>query len=274
MRSGRNPARRNRNIGTKKSGLGQDNRLVIPWQGDYHWRKLGAHRIVKREIARREMIFVVEHTSGKSIHPCTVDDVVRVLLRVSPLDLEDVGAIIMRQPTRKQRTLEPVWGRFVYFVELDGYEGRAIILEAVDVAAPLRWGSKSLDPERARELERLREDGHPIEVTKRGYVVHLTLETARATVLYRTLLHELGHSVDYLEKVERPSKDQPHEVWSALADTFRARPQVEREHFANAYATREAERLRRLGVIPFERCVDKEGMQRDGLRLRDFVPRD
>ncbi|MBO0724602.1 MAG: hypothetical protein J2P52_03300 [Blastocatellia bacterium] len=33
MNQGRDATRRNRNIGTAKQGLGQDNRLVIPWCG-------------------------------------------------------------------------------------------------------------------------------------------------------------------------------------------------------------------------------------------------
>lgn len=53
MKSGQNSTRRNRNIGTAKSGHGQDNRLVISIcdpRAAYHYESLKSYTAVPREI--------------------------------------------------------------------------------------------------------------------------------------------------------------------------------------------------------------------------------
>jgi hypothetical protein len=254
-----NPTRRNRNIGTPKQGLGQDNRLVIPDPivSSRTWKeRLIRHQQIQRVVGGREIIFIVEETSGGCVHACSVDDVRHVLANIPMMDWEGLETFVLRQSTRKQRTLSPAWGRLLYDADL-GLPGRAakrmgpaVLMEAVDCAAKLEWSS-SLGPEDQVELERLKQDGHAIERVGRRYVLSINVEATRATQLYRTLLHEIGHWVDWLEKVERPAASGGD--FDSLYEAYFQRPKGEREAFAHRYADEARERLQRSGVIPFDR---------------------
>jgi len=70
----------------------------------------------------------------------------------------------------------------------------------------------------------------------------------------RTLLHEIGHSVD---------KDRD-------PFAFDRKSSLEKETFAHQYADKLRESLVRFGVIPFARIVDKKTIARDGLSVSDF----
>ena len=254
-----NPTRRNRNIGTPKQGHGQDNRLVIPYlmTSSRTWKeRLNHHQQIQRVVGGREITFIVEENSGGCVHACSVDDVSHVLANVPLADWEGLETFVLRQSTRKQRTLSPAWGRLLYYADL-GLPGRAakrtgpaVLLEAVDCSAKVKW-SMSLDPDDQAELERLRQDGHAIERIGRQHVFTTGAEATRATQLYRTLLHEIGHWVDWLEKVERPAARGGDS--DSLHDAYFQRPQDEREAFAHRYADEARERLQRFGVIPFDR---------------------
>ena len=52
-------------------------------------------------------------------------------------------------------------------------------------------------PEWARELARLRADGHTAQRTRRHWLVTPSPDALRCTLLWRTLLHELGHIADH-----------------------------------------------------------------------------
>ena len=256
MRAGYNPTRRNRNIGTEKAGRGRDNRFVIPICSPMavaHYECIRRSRSVTRQIGRYVITFVVEATRRGSPHACTVDDVVHVLEHVPAADLEGIELVVMRQPTRKENILDPVWGRLAFFAKVGRHSGRAIFLESVATNRVIRW-SKSLNPELAEELDRLRTDGHSIAATKRNHVVSSGIGAARATQLYRTLLHEIGHHVDY----ERDP------------DGFDLRPSVDKERFAHSYANDLRESLMAAGVLPFEPIIDPASLARDGLSLSDF----
>jgi len=72
LRSGRNPTRRNRNIGTPKSGHGTNNRLVIParWSDDrVFYEKLGKHQKLSRDIHGHAITFIVESTKESCATP-------------------------------------------------------------------------------------------------------------------------------------------------------------------------------------------------------------
>jgi hypothetical protein len=104
-------------------------------------------------------------------------------------------------------------------------------------------------------LERLNGDGHEIVTTKHGYKINVSLESIRATQLYRTLLHEIGHSVD---NDRNPA-------------AFDRKSSLEKETFAHQYADKLRESLVRFGVIPFARILDKKTIARDGLSVSDFT---
>ncbi len=65
-------------------------------------------------------------------------------------------------------------------------------------------------------------------------------ENVKKTQLYRTLLHEFGHYVHYLEKVVRVSKDE--EEFEKHEDLYFKISTTEKENFANKYA----EKIRKL----------------------------
>src|SRR5262245_3511603 len=240
MKRGWDSTRPNRNIGTAKQGLGQDNRLVIPWCGlKIYYQNLTEYKIVLRSVHSRSLPFIVERTRTDSCHACTIDDISRVLQHAPSSDFEGIDFIVLRQPKRKEEIIEPVWGRLAYFAEIGAYQGRAIFLEALNPSKPIRW-SKSLTPEGQQELERLRRDGHEIITTKHYHTVIISLESIRARQLYHTLLHEIGHSVD---------KDRD-------SAAFDRKSSLEKETFAHQYAEKLRERLVRFGIIPFARMFD------------------
>lgn len=235
MRPGWNPTRRNRRAGTKSNGLGRTNDFGIP--SSYGNARGGV--VVRRQIAEREIVFLVDPPRAGYAYACTIDDIVAVLEQVS----SPVGIMVLRQPTRKQELLAPVWGRALWHYEGSGFHGPAIALDAHSLQ-PYRW-SKSLDPERARELERLRADGHEVRNTRRGLEFHPTPSSMRNTVLFRTLLHEMGHHVDYNNRTD---------------DSYYLRTVAEREDFAHRYASEAQARIQRFPPIIDAQRIESEGM--------------
>ena len=256
-----NPTRRNRNIGTAKQGHGRDNRLVIPQPADAvrTWKEqLGPHRHVSVDVSGKPVDFFIEDNTGGCVHACSVEDVATMLSHVPESDWAGLSIVVLRQPTRKQRVLAPAWGRLIYFAELGRAgstpitTGPAVLLEAVNPDAKLEW-STSLQPDMVAELERLRSDGHLIERVGHRHDFSMTRESVRATQLYRTLLHEIGHWTDWLEKVETPCARGGD--FSALSDAYFTRAQGEREAYAHRYADSLRVRLEREGAIPFAQSV-------------------
>jgi hypothetical protein len=258
VKSGYNPTRRNRNIGTAEQGRGRDNRLSIPWichAERIWWEQIGNYQFHQRDVHGSVVSFIVEETSAGCIHACSIADVVTFLSALPAEDLSGMTTFVFRQPTKKQRTLRPVWGRMAYFAEIgratktDSRTGPAIFLDAQAPLRAFRW-SKSLDSDHRQELERLASDGHRIEDTGKIFKIHSTPESIRNTQLYRTLPHEIGHWVDWLEKVIRPSGDDD-EMERTLSDRYFSRARNEGEVFAHRYAESTATLLKQRNVIPF-----------------------
>jgi hypothetical protein len=237
MRPGWNPVRRNRNIGTKKQGRGRSNTLRIPWswrETKVFWENIKTFDIVERTVPSRErsLPFVVEHTRAGYYHACTPDDIARICSEIPPGDVDAIDFVVLRQPKRKEEILAACWGRAAFLAEVGRFSGAAVILEAQPTGLVIPW-TKSLSPDRHRELGRLREDGHVVEETRRHYLIHTTPEAVRATQLYRTLLHEIGHLLDYNRNAV---------VWVR-------RPTGEKEVFAHSYADSLRQVLLDRGVI-------------------------
>lgn len=272
MRKGWNPTRRNRNIGTEKSGYGNDNRLVIP---DRHsdisifWERLKNPVGIERRIKDKKITFIVEPVLKGFVHACSIDDVINVLNHVPEQDIDDIELIVLRQPKRKERILSPVWGRLAYWADIYNYSGTGIYLEAQSPSYVEKW-KKSLKPESLDELNRLKSDGHKIIEEKRHFKVISTLEANRSTQLYRTLLHEIGHYVFYrIKYLEKLGDDDFNEQ---LDQQYENIPKKEKEAFAHKYADDLKSKLQSKGLIPFGRIIDKESMERDRLRLEWFIP--
>lgn len=265
-RPGYNPVRRNRNIGTEKSGFGQDNRLKIPWawaDRRIFYERLTDPVVVPCEVGSLRIHVLVEPPSPGFRHACTVDDILRVLAYVPQAHALPIQVIVLRQPKRKERILAPVWGRMVYWSDLGRFTGPAIYLEAQDTSRPFKW-SKSLTPDLARELDRLRDDGHTVTSDRRSYQIESTSESIRNTQLFRTLPHEIGHYVHYLESVETPSRTVPEDR-DRLEDAYRSKPAQEKEAFAHRYAGEFRAKMESCGAVPFDRITDVPRMKQAGL---------
>jgi hypothetical protein len=269
----KNPLRRNRNIGTAKQGHGRDNQLLIPSPAagmKSFYERLGPYQTVDRTIKGHRFRFVVEKTRSTSIHACTIDDIACVIAQLPAEIYGSMALIVLRQPTRKEEMLGPVWGRMVYSYLFENEYLPAIVLEAVDFGKKLKW-DKKLSLEAQKELERLRQDGHNIREGKRHFEAEYELENVRSTQLYRTLLHEFGHYVHYLEVVERPGhEEEPAEDREKRSDHYHNLPKTEREAFAHARADQWGKYLTTKGLIPFGRIWDEEAMLKDGIDRSDF----
>lgn len=257
-RAGWNPTRRNRNLGTSKSGHGLANRLVIPasWR-DYRvfWSKLREPVCVETD----GFTILVEPCRPGFVHAVTIDDVVRLLGLLPSDDIAAIRAVVLRQPTKKQRVIEPVWGRLAYFAEFGRHQGPAIILEAAPPEQCIER-LRSLSPDEAEEIERLRDDGHSISGERR-WKIQTSLASTRSTQLFRTLPHEVGHYVQYDREVVQPAGDDV-DAMIALQEHYFTKPVREKEDFAHRYAREIVERLSAEGRVRFPRIVDEATMKR------------
>jgi hypothetical protein len=261
-RSGWNPNRRNRNIGTAKSGHGLANRLVIPdsWNDPrVFWEKLRDPVIVEQN----GFTIVVEPTSPGFAHAVTVGDVLRVLGLIPHEDVQRIRAVALRQPTRKQRVLSCVWGRLAYFAELGTARGPTVIIEAQAINGSFQF-PRSATPDRTEELDRLRADGHTVTSERRHWSIQTTLESVRSTQLYRTLPHEVGHYVHYDREVRIAAKGDVDEELR-LQDMHFTKAGREKEDFAHRYAREFYENMSAQRRVPFERVLDTVRTARLGL---------
>jgi hypothetical protein len=259
MRAGYDARRRNRHIGTAAQGHGADNRLVVPRPRAAGFRselRLGEYRVVHRQVAGRRRTFLVERTRADCWHACTIDDMCRILRHVPAADLDGLRLFVLRQPTRKQELLQPVWGRLWYWINIGADSGAGVVLEAVQTPSTFRLRHR-LRPFAARERQRLLDDGHDVSTDRRGVTFRVTLHSARNTQLYRTLPHEIGHWVDY-------RRHSPERYWQ--------RTSREREEAAHRYADAFCQRLAAASHIPFPRIADPVTIRADGLDPTDFRP--
>ena len=271
MPSIRNPTRRNRNIGTTKSGQGQDNELVISqsWNDSrFFWEKLTSYQVVKRDILRTPIKILVEKTRKGYFHACTPDDITSIFEMIPEADSRELQLIVLRQPKVKEEILRPVWGRLAYYAEIDLHKGPTIFLDALDPNKSLRW-SKSLSIEGSLDLARLKVDGHSIVTDKRYHRVELTIDSIRARQLYRTMFHEVGHWVDYQKSVRIPIENGGN--LESLHEKYDRKLGIEKEAFANNYADELRKKLMANEMIPFDRKLDEESLRKDQLRMEDFV---
>lgn len=212
---------------------------------------VSAYRLGQREVT----VFYEKPKKGFSFG-CTPEDVVHLLSLIPGVDVRLIDIIVFRQPTRKQARLSSVWGRLLHFARIRKSVGSAIYLEAQEVGLNIRWPKKLSLVDQA-ELDRLRLDGHKFSECKRYFTTKLTEQAIRNTLLYRTLLHELGHWVQYERDILNES--------SALSDDpdvsyqlYFAQPNQQRESFAHRYADEMRKKLQNLGVIPFESINPQE----------------
>ncbi len=125
-------------------------------------------------------------------------------------------------------------------------------MKRFDYSKKLKW-STSLSVDEQKELERLKADGHKFDSDGRHFICEILPENVRITQLYRTLLHEVGHYVHYLEFVERQgTEDEAFEVWESRNDKYFKIAQADKEVFAHKYADTLRQKLVEQQVIPFD----------------------
>lgn len=254
------PERRNRKIGTTGAGFRNTNEMRIPesWLDRDGVARPYHHRINPDAISEfthrgDELTVLFETPREDCSYGCTPADVFHILSKVPASDREGLNLVAFRQPTRKQNLMNPVWGRLVYEADFGSHQGPAIVLEAIDVKRPIKW-SRKLAIEDQKELQRLRDDGHLVEDTKREHRIHPVEPAIRQTMLYRTLLHEVGHWVHWLTDVIRP-KTALSPVRAEAADLYFTKSVDERENFAHRFAIEQTARLTARQDIPFEPII-------------------
>ena len=256
MQNGRNPTRRNRNIGTSKQGYGQSNELTIPQPCDtdlYFYERMESPVKEEMTVQGLRIQVVIETLKEGYFYSCTPGDVEKILNHVPWKDFENFGYIVFRQPKKKEIILSSVWGRLVYSFDFEGSRGPAIIIEAIPNWQTFSYPKKQ-SVEEALEFELLKKDGMNFKESKRAFVADVDESVIRGVQLYRTLLHEIGHYVHYLDVVERPhSLGGEEQGWEARRERYFKIPKSEKEFFANRYAAEMKQRLTSSGVIPFER---------------------
>lgn len=261
----KNPTRRNRNIGTSKQGYGQNNKLTIPQPCGImksFYERLVDYKKIKKTINEHEFVFIIEQTRESSKHSCSIDDIVTIIEQIPQNDYGNLKFIVLRQPKRKEETISPTWGRLIYSYEFENEYFPAIILDALDFTRQFKWTNK-LSIDNQKELERLKEDGHDIVNNGRQFVAEYKIENVRNTQLYRTLPHEFGHYVQFLDFVEREylefiektdfeNVDEEFEMFDKRHDKYFEIPKAEKEKFAHKYADNLKTELMNKKIIPFE----------------------
>ena len=219
-----------------------------------YYERVSLDQVHHFEIGPKRLIVLYENLRPGYSYGCTPADVAHLLSLLPEEDVKGIDLISFRQPTRKQATQFPVWGRFIYYAMIGPYEGPCVNLEAFDLSKTVEWPRK-LSVDSQAELERLKQDGHLYEETKRSHRFIVTEASLRNHLLYRTLLHEIGHWVDYDSKTNRPTDmlDEDHDV---AFDLYCSRPSSELEAFAHRYATEQAAKLRLRESIPFDKISD------------------
>jgi len=255
----RNPTRRNKNIGTAAQGFKHRNAFGIPSPDN------GARRFyeslrnpveIPMALSRHKFTVLVEPPLPGFTYYVSIGDVLEVLKLLPEADRKDIELIVFRQPKRKERIFSPVWGRMAYWAEIGKHSGVTVVIEAQPLDYSYRL-AKSLGPLFARELDLLREDGHNVVTGRKSIEITCPPEAIRNTQLFRTLPHEIGHHRDFEEKVTQPEREGGD--WMTLRDLYFARPQREREEYANRYAFDAMAPFRQQGIAPFPPVPDAAG---------------
>ena len=271
--SGWNPVRRNRNIGTAKSGNSQDNKMDIParWQGHrIYWDRLNDPVIWRMQVHFQDITLLIEAPREGSFHACTPHDIQMILQLLPSEHLAEINTIVLRQPTKKQELLNPVWGRYVYYADLGQFSGPGVHLEAVPMGKVLKW-SKHVSPFEQKELKALRADGHRVKSTSTGFDIETSPVSVRNTQLFRTLPHEVGHAIDYLVHSLEPSVAAKTDAeFDYVAQTYQNKSQLDKEEAANRYAREFFERYHAAGQLPFPRIEKPDELSKRGLNPRWF----
>lgn len=250
---GWNPIFRNKKIGTAHQGAKPRNDFGIPssWHDDrVFWERLQNPTAQTFSIDDHDFTVLIEPTLEDFKHYVSVTDLIEVIKHIPIAHRRDIKVFALRQPKRKEFLHNQVWGRLGYWADFGQYSGVSVLIEAQPVNLAYKL-DKKISTDFARELDLLRQEGHAIHATKRRYEVSCPPMAIRNTQLFRTLLHEIGHYVDYISKVLSPA-EQGLTDEASLQEIYHSRPTKEREAFAERYAQDAIAVLRNKGIVPFE----------------------
>lgn len=270
--AGWNPTRRNKNIGTKKSGYSQNNQLNIPQRrNDYRefWDDLVSPVIIPLTINEHDIKIYIEPVRGGYIHACTPQDIEAILKLIPTEHLENIEVFVLRQPKVKDERISSVWGRFSYCSALDDSYSNGVYIESTKINMELKW-DKKLSVFSMKEFNLLKRDGHKIETTKRHHIIKTTPATIRNTQLFRTLPHEIGHSVDYDKNCNTPyfeayDKYDNFDEAEYIENVFSSKTTLDKEEAANRYAREFYDKYFKLGELPFKQIYNEELLKKSGL---------
>lgn len=250
--AGWNPSRRNKKIGTSDQGFKARNDFGIPSsrQDDrLFWQKLRNPAVLPCTIGDHEFAILIEPTHADYKYYVSVSDLIEVIKHIPEEHRRDIKVFAFRQPKRKEAIFSHVWGRLGYLVYFGKYFGPTVFIEAQPIGLTYKI-KNDIDADFAQEIERLKQEGHQIELTKRHFEIRSTPQAIRNTQLYGTLIHEIGHQVDYFEKVTRPGEAEDAD--DDLQERYFSLPTKQKEQFAERYAIEMALKLRNKGIIPFD----------------------
>ncbi len=261
--------RRNRKIGTEDQGWRKQSKFDIPERWDsmkLYYEELREHTVTHRYVHDQKLTFVVEATQGDHVHACTPDDIAH-LLGLLPAEcvmgLSSIEGVVLRQATRKQQNLAPVWGRLNYYGEVGPIAGPTIFIESQIPWS--RWSRSTKQTlEQQSELLRMQQLVGGSRLEGRHHWFDWGLLQLRRWLLYHTLIHEVGHWVDYLSKVEIPSHNGDGDA-DDLWERYHQRPRAEREGFAHRFSDEWRDELIRTGMLPFARKYDEEALRKEGI---------
>lgn len=248
MRPGWSPIRRNKNIGTKKSRKIKSNYFWIPDNLEMLIIKNGYSQTI-REINGVEIIFITEKLKDEYLHCCTTKEIAKVLSFIPKDDLDGLRFIVQKQPTKKEEILSPCWGKFVYDFNFKKEFGAAIFIYAINPERKIVW-DYTLKPDNIRELRSLEKEGHFITRIKDKIIIKSKASSVRKTQLYRTLFHEIGHLVNWMNFYRSYNYNNIH--FSDLLKIFLEKPYTHREDYANFYSRQIIEKLIEKKLIPIQ----------------------
>lgn len=80
--------------------------------------------------------------------------------------------------------------------------------------------------------------------------------------------------MDYVRSVERQREglEGSGPVWDEIGEKYWRKSHRDKEAVAHRYARELGDELRRLGFVPFDRCLDPDRLQSQGLGPRWFDP--
>lgn len=177
-----NPIRRNRNIGTKNQGLGNENLFKdeLGFSAVNHFDKLNVDKVEKVKIKGKEFTFIQEKLKKDYDYYVSIDDLVDLMQKINIKYFSLLKFIVFAQPPKKEEILQKAWGRFLYSMKFRGEYSPAIVLNAININKKFKWSKKLLLNEK-KELERLRNDGHKVIGMPKYYEIISTPESIRNT---------------------------------------------------------------------------------------------